>query len=469
MSENQNLGKYERKVTPIERLLSLSPFSIVTMVARIKGGVSERMLTHAVAQVCQRHPNLRVRIVEDSDHDLWFTSEGAGEIPIEIVPRESADHWIQVFHAACRIPFEFEARPAIRLILVQSPTESELIIFCHHVVCDGLSLAYLARDLMVHLGDPAREVELLPDPVPIGRDTIPQDVSVGGIARFFINRINRKWAQTRVFFDQEDYRTLHEAYWANYTHRMRSIELSEAQTSALVDRCRQEKVTVNTALTAAFVGAQYVVQGDRPYHSNIGIGASVRDRLQPPAGQGMGFYAAVVRPKCRYDVKTSFWENARRFHRQVVPLYTDRHLFQDLLTWCYLDPSILEALNFKRLGDLVPPDAPRHEKLSAFAKRDDVVLALLKREKADSLDRIFMGTAVTNLTRMDFPRTYGTLELDRLIMNPGGAFPLANVNLVVGAVTCSGKLSLVVEYAEQAVDTKTVEQVKDIAMAFLLE
>jgi hypothetical protein len=80
-----------------------------------------------------------------------------------------------------------------------------------------------------------------------------------------------------------------------------------------------------------------------------------------------------------------------------------------------------------------------------------------------------MGTAVTNLTRMDFARTYGALELDRLIMNPGGAFPLAMVNLVVGAVTCSGRLSLVMEYAEQAVDTATMEQVRDKAMAFLLD
>jgi len=87
----------------------------------------------------------------------------------------------------------------------------------------------------------------------------------------------------------------------------------------------------------------------------------------------------------------------------------------------------------------------------------------------DAFDRSIMGTAVTNLTRMDFPRTYGPLELDRLIMNLGGAFPLANVNLVLGAVTYSGKLSLVMEYAEQAVDTRTIEQVRDKAMAFLLE
>jgi hypothetical protein len=152
----------------------------------------------------------------------------------------------------------------------------------------------------------------------------------------------------------------------------------------------------------------------------------------------------------------------------MTPLYTDKALFQDLLTWCTLDPSILEALNFKRLGALVSPDSPRYDKLSEFGRREDVILGLLKREKMDSLDRVTIGTAVTNLTRMDFPRRYGTLELDRLIMNPGGAFPLANVGLVVGAVTCSGKLSLLVEYADQVADTETMHQVRKKAMAFLL-
>jgi len=35
-------------------------------------------------------------------------------------------------------------------------------------------------------------------------------------------------------------------------------------------------------------------------------------------------------------------------------------------------------------------------------------------------------------------------------------------------VTCSGKMSLVIEYAEQAVDTATMEKIKDKAMEFLL-
>jgi hypothetical protein len=86
----------------------------------------------------------------------------------------------------------------------------------------------------------------------------------------------------------------------------------------------------------------------------------------------------------------------------------------------------------------------------------------------ESLDKIFMGTAVTNLTRMEFPSTYGELELDRLIMNPGGAFPLANVNLVLGAVTCAEKLSLLLEYVEENIDAKTMGKIKDQALKFLL-
>ena len=103
------------------------------------------------------------------------------------------------------MPFEFETHPAIRFVLVQSPERSELIILCHHIICDGISLAYLARDLMVHLGEPAREVEVLPAPRPIDLDNLPGDVSQPGLVKFLIGRMNRTWAKEAVFFDQEDY------------------------------------------------------------------------------------------------------------------------------------------------------------------------------------------------------------------------------------------------------------------------
>ncbi len=101
MLEIPKTNKYERRITPLERLFSRSPFSIVAVVARIKGNISERMLIDAVSKVQQRHPHLRVRIREDGDRTPWFTSEGVKAIPLEVVPRESDERWIQVYQASC--------------------------------------------------------------------------------------------------------------------------------------------------------------------------------------------------------------------------------------------------------------------------------------------------------------------------------------------------------------------------------
>jgi len=171
--------------------------------------------------------------------------------------------------------------------------------------------------------------------------------------------------------------------------------------------------------------------------------------------------------KWAYDHKRAFWQNARRFHQTFRRKYGNKALFANIFNWLYLDPTIFEAMNFKKLGGLVPQDSSRYEKLSAFSKQEDVVLKLLKRSKIESLETKLWGTAVTNLGRLAFPRTYGPLVLDRLIMQPGGGIPLANANLVLGAVTCADKLSLVGEYAEEAVDTSTMASIKEEAVALL--
>ena len=212
MPKKQEVKEFEREITPLERLFMRSPFSTVSVVARIKGNVPEDMLHHAVSKVQQRHTNLRVRIREDQDHIPWFTSKGVGGIPVQVVERESDDHWIRLHQEIRKLPFDFDAEPAIRFVLVYSPEISDLIILCHHILCDGLSLAYLARDLMVHLGDPACEVAILPDPHPIDLDNFPNDVSQSGLVKYFINRINKKWEGDKIFFDQEDYKNLNEAY-----------------------------------------------------------------------------------------------------------------------------------------------------------------------------------------------------------------------------------------------------------------
>ncbi len=466
MHKNTNLQKYERKVTGAERFFSHAPFSTVTMIARIKGNVTEEMLKSAVEKVQRQHALLRVRI-ESRDDNLWFTSDGVQEIPINVVPRRSENDWIKLHAEGCKIPYEFETRPAIRFILVQSPDISELIILCHHIICDGMSLAYLARDLMMNLGNLVATVEVLPAPEPITQENLPGDVALSGLIKYFINRIRRKWNDEIVTFDQADYEALNQAYWENYDHEILPIELSEVETKALVARCKKENVTVNTAIIAAFAAAQIFVVGEKPHHVQTVSAVSLRDRLPHSPGEGMGYYALGLQLKFKYNPKKSFWDNARSYHKKITSRITNKKVFGDLPSFLQMDSNIYEALSFKKLGALVKPDSPRYQKLSEFSRRQDVVDGLLKRAKMETLDAKLIGPAITNLGRLDFPKNYGALELDRLIMQPGGAFPLVHVDMVIGVVTCVGKLSLVVEYAEQAVDTATMEKIKEKAMELL--
>jgi hypothetical protein len=53
-------------------------------------------------------------------------------------------------------------------------------------------------------------------------------------------------------------------------------------------------------------------------------------------------------------------------------------------------------------------------------------------------------------------------------MKPGGVFPLVKFNLVLGTVTCAGRLSLVLEFVEDNIGVETMEDIKGRALAFLL-
>lgn len=470
MNEETRLTQaYSRRVSPLEEMFLHAPYAIVTVVAKIKGKVTEDMLGRAVAKVQARHTHLRLRIEFDRDGIPCFTAKDVEEIPVEIFPRESDDDWIQVLKAQSRLAFDFDTRPAIRFILLQSLTRSELVILCHHIICDGLSLAYLARDLMENLGDPSLEVETLPDPIPIDRGNLPVGVSLNPVVKFFVERINKEWREERVTFGQGDYQALTEAYWVNFKPDMDLIELSEQETSRLAGKCKAVGVTVNSALAAALVAAQQEVQGDQPYQDQITVAGSLRDRLGKPAGEEMGFFAGAVSLKFKPQEKSGFWENVRKFNHKIQPLYTNKKLFEDPLVWCYLEPGILQSLSYKMVGGLVSRESPGFDKLSAFSSRSDVISSMLKRQRMDSFDNLLMGTALTNLGRMDFPRSYGELELERLILKAGGAYPLVFVNLLAGAVTCSGKLSLVLEYDQARIDKNRVKEIKSRVLHHLLE
>ena len=130
------------------------------------------------------------------------------------------------------------------------------------MICDAMSLAFLMRDLLLHLGDPSRKPDIPVESPLLVPDNFPVKVSGSLSARLIMRKINNSWKKHKLIFGYEDFREIHRAYWNNYTYGVLTIEMTEEETLDFAARCRQNQVTVTSALCTAFLAAQLEVLGN---------------------------------------------------------------------------------------------------------------------------------------------------------------------------------------------------------------
>lgn len=467
MNQNKfNTGRIRRLVGD-ERKFLWNPLSNVTIVTRIKGYVSSDKLRKAINKMKERHPLLSTRVVYDKDNIAWFHNDNIPEIPLRIVNRESDNQWQNELMYENRIPFNIFSGPLIRFVLVKSSQVSDFMVFCQHSICDGRALVYLIRDILTHTADPDMEIKPLSLPPMLSPEDLSSYIpkkSIGrSIKNYMINRMNDKWRNDMVTFDQEDFENIHKVYWQWHKYRIEFMELSEDQTSNLVSKCRKHNVTVNSALSAAFLGAHYDICGSfKGKKRNVALPVDLRNHMDEPVGDVLCLYINRVMFSFDYSPKEDFWQNVKRFHNTVKKEIESTNLFESFFTLESLEPTILDALaSFGTLAGTVPKGFSRYEKLSSFAnKKKNIAIKLSKR-----FLRLSPGLIMTNLGKLDIPDVYGDMQIDKMFFAPSTdkRFPL-----VLGALTVAGKLILTINYVEES-RTDNMIKIRDRAVHYLEE
>ncbi len=151
-----NKFKYVRKVSNLERIYFWTPFSNVSMVARITGNISKEKLLKALDAVEKKHPLLGAKIVFDEDDVAWFSTDNVPKPNFKIINRVSDNQWLEELQNEITVPFDLEKGPLIRFMLIKSEKVSELVIICNHSICDGMALVYLVRDLLNNYMNPEK-------------------------------------------------------------------------------------------------------------------------------------------------------------------------------------------------------------------------------------------------------------------------------------------------------------------------
>lgn len=454
---------YKKKLNQRERTHAKVPQSNISIIATIIGNVSHDNLREAIKKMKLRHPILNSHL-ESKGRNVFLLANAEIEIPLKIISREREDQWKDIILKEHKIPFEMIKGPLIRFILLYSAEISDLIIFCQHTICDGMSLAYLVRDIMTYLGNPSKEVEILPSAPVVDENNLPSDIKPSLAIRLLGKTISKKWEKSEVLFNYEDFQELHKVFWKNYNYKAHLYELSSEDTKALILHCRKHGVTINTALIAAFALAQNKSNPkSQKYLTKYGVAVDIRKMLINPVGEQFGFFASGIELNYKYSSKDTLWDIAKKLYKDANPEKAKKQALIKTLSVFELPSPLMEAQLFAAFGHLILANSPSYKKIQAFINDDKNLAVKMVKKKLSK--GIAMAQIMTNLGKMDFPNKYGEFILKNLILMPSCS---PYTELVLGVVTHGGSLSITLNHMESTISTEKVLEIKDIVNNLLM-
>lgn len=375
--------------------------------AKLLGAFKIEQLQRSLSQVQRQHPLLRTCIEVDQTGRPKFVEQSA-EIPLRIVERSDEQQWQRELEVELSRSFDWAIAPLARVVWLHSeeaPELSELIVTFHHAIADGLSGAYLIRDIVKGLEmetSLSRDLlEHLPIEVLVPPPFQPENLSDDAVLM-----------QSELVPPQ---------YRADISTRkqphLRTSLLSSELTKQLSDRCREENTSVHGAISAAFLLTLARQKGASLSQLKCLSPISVRSHLTPAVDQAVGLYITYGLTDHHLTVDESLWEIARSLKSQLSEARQPHQLFEGFL--------------------------PRQEIMATCPEAQVVAQGMQQQYGYDLL--------VTNLGRVEIEQQFGSLRISELY----GPAVMAGVEdeRIVGVATVGDRLSLTVSFPSTSVSS----------------
>jgi NRPS condensation-like uncharacterized protein len=431
----------------VERPMLMLPLNVV-MMGRVRGTVDTEVLISAIKAMKNKHPLLSIYVKMNEEGEAWFCGNRSSEIDIQLIPRENKDQWMQFAIKDSKKMFDVGKGPLIRFSVLCDKDGFDLVLCAHHMICDGLSINYLIRDILEYIKSSSNSALTLVEPPEINQNTVVNPPTLRGIPKLVIRLINWIWRKKKIRFSLEELSQLNSSYWEkNQGVNLLSWSFTLEETSALLTRCRAENVTVNTALWAAFLAVQEEIQGKKQgFRNRAGMAVSVRDKMRIKVGEAFGFYASSLTVMLKNNSNLSFWEMARCFQKRIEISLRKTNPFKMLISNA-IDPGLIDSLYFSKYGLI-------ENKMSK---------KFLKKMMWDKLN---YGFSLTNVGRVNIPVSYGKLELDCVY----GPIVYSDVNeKTVGVTTVGNKMTFVLTHKVENIDKETAGKIKNSVIQKLSE
>jgi NRPS condensation-like uncharacterized protein len=420
-----------RKLLLPERLMlgdGATPFNGVFAI-RLNGTVYPENLRHALSVVQAKHPLLRAAIAYEKTGRPYYTiPEVYQTIPLIIKERTTSIDWQQEVKDAWATVFDIENGPLLKVIWVKGEEQSELLLVFHHCMCDGGGGLTLVREILAVIDDPDLDIGIQTSFTTL-EDIVPAELLTGtrhilkaklkglliqGILRTISSFINTRHKQTSR--RENDY-LLH---W----------KLDREVSTALIQQCNANEVTVNTALSVAFLLAFTKVKGKNAL-KKITCPVDIR-KFVPEIRKDVIFsFGLSLDLSISNAPDLSFWERARALQAIASQKIKQMNPYDFMLPFEHAHGSIRHMQKFLTYGKPV-------------------------------YDLMF-----SNMGKLDVKDSYQSFEVDT-IFSPTVVGPFANPTTII-ASTYKGQMDFSFVSNHGALDHHDAFAIKEMAMTLLLE
>ncbi|MFC5739988.1 condensation domain-containing protein [Dyella tabacisoli] len=281
---------------------------------KIRGPIAEASLRHALGRVQAKHPILRCLVAEEAGRPWFVLQEHAPPIPLNIIERKSDNDWQEYSKAEVNQLFDAGRHPMVRLTWLRGDDVSELLLVCHHCICDGRSMVTLLNEILQLCDQPEKEMgteeslhafdDLFPAEAIRNRGLQWRARLKAALFKLFI--LTRRSGPARIYGE------VYQLHWV--------VDAAIAQ--RLIERCKTEGVSFFAAASVAFMLAFHAVLGPRGVDKFV---APVDARKFLPKLRADSLFAIAPTVTLSLDKAcfkkssgTDFWGLARAFKQDLA-------------------------------------------------------------------------------------------------------------------------------------------------------
>jgi len=265
------------------------------MAAHVEGRTTLPGWRAALDAVQGRHPLLSVTIETNDSTAPHFRTVTDARIPMRIARAATPSSWLSEMAWELATPFRAQQAPLVRSVLMHGEDKSVLILSAHHAIADGLSVAYIIRDILQALG--GERLEALP-PMPAEEPLVYMSQQAPADAEILGAPEPPQQGRPVTFRMLDSWPTVE------------AVRLTPELTHMLVERARNEGTTVHGALCAAIVLAGR--EASRDWNSNpVRVLSPFSLRKQLGIGEDCCAFVWATGVTVPLTPVAEFWEMAR--------------------------------------------------------------------------------------------------------------------------------------------------------------